>query len=364
MLRSVLTGFVLLPTLALAQTTRVVPTQFASIGAAIVASAPGDVIEVMSGIHGSFTLDRGITIVGHNSIIYGGFSVRNVPAGQVARLSGLRSDLFHAVSSLGLRIEDCAGTVHVSDYASPAQGDSTAILRSAHVTLQGSAFRGQVGAIPISDSFVQISDCWFGGETVPVIITNSDVRVSASEFRSLGFLFPSFGTSSPGIRLVSGTLVLGAGSTVAAGPGNGSSAAIESNGALGLDPGVTLTSTGGAAAISGTGSTIAMNAASSIITDATVGGTFAGKVIAPAGASTGILLGLPTPPVISPFGPFELTGFAIAIDAGVVPASGERAFSFPVTATTPLGLTLSTQAFVNDGGVLYLSMSSTAVFGR
>jgi hypothetical protein len=364
MLRILLAGLAVLPAHAGAQTTRVVPTQFASVNAAIAASAPGDIIELLPGIHPTFTLDKGLTIVGQSATIYGGFGVTRIPAGQVARISGLATSLFHAIASFGMRIEDCTGAVHVSGYTSPAAGDSSLIIRSAHVTLQGSRFRGQGSPILITSSFVQISDCWFGSEREGLVCTAADVRVAASEFVSLGYPIPGLVSSAPAIRQVSGTLVLGAGSTATAGPGFGTSAAIVADGALGLDPGVTLSSTGGAPTVSGTGTSIAINAASSVITEATVGGMFSGKAIAPVGALCGIHLGLPAPPVISPFGPFELSGFAIAIDVGVVPASGERAFSFPVTAATPLGFTVSTQAFVNDGGVLYLSVSSTAVFGR
>ena len=50
---------------AIAQARLHVPTQFAQIGAAVQAAAPGTIIEVQQGIYLPFVIDRELTIVGH-----------------------------------------------------------------------------------------------------------------------------------------------------------------------------------------------------------------------------------------------------------------------------------------------------------
>src|ERR1700733_12995348 len=61
---------------------------FTTIGAAIAASAPGDVIFVRAGTYTTFTVDRGVTLLGDSGAVLTPFTIAGIPAAQRAVVSG------------------------------------------------------------------------------------------------------------------------------------------------------------------------------------------------------------------------------------------------------------------------------------
>jgi len=122
-------------------------TNFTSIGAAIAAASPGDVILVRAGAYfESLVLSKGVNIVGWNAnayplqvpanpfvdVVWGTLLIQNVPVGQTAVISGITIARPSAVSDVNLGIHQCDGTV-VIDRVFCANGgvyvgDSTDVL--------------------------------------------------------------------------------------------------------------------------------------------------------------------------------------------------------------------------------------------
>lgn len=131
---------------------------FATIGAAIAASAPGDVIRVRPGNYPGFTLSIGVTILadaGANAVYSPTMvSVMAVPAGQRAVISGLYL--------YSLNVTACAGPVLVervsgTDYGTLLTAGNSSDVRvrdctipveasASRVEVTGSALRGRRGA--------------------------------------------------------------------------------------------------------------------------------------------------------------------------------------------------------------------------
>lgn len=351
-----------LTTSAFALSTFSVSAQFSQIQEAIRTASPGDTIEVMPGLYQPFVVDKGVNVIGRGFVAVPEWEVVGVPAGQTARVSNIDAGVFHHLSGNGIAVRNCEGPVHISSILTSVVDGKIDVVDSAFVTLSNCSISGD--RHPTADftrSTVQVSSCEIQSSSGSALHCNaSDVRVSESTIDTAVVAIPMRNT----IVVTSGTLVLGRGSHVRMRVVLGTpQPAILNHGSLGLDPGATLT-TSAVQSIVGTGTVVTLPAPSAVITEAQIGGSFAGRVTTTAGAASGILLGAPMPPVATPFGPLGITGSIVTIDAGTVPASGQRTFAFPVPASVPPGLTLSIQAFVNDGTSLHLSMASTAVFSR
>lgn len=98
-----------------AQTTQTVgPGGFATIDAALAASAPGDVIHILPGSYPGFTADIGVTIRAQGQVIVGGigsgapFSIElQPPPGATVDLVGLRCQAFVNVTSGRVSADEC-----------------------------------------------------------------------------------------------------------------------------------------------------------------------------------------------------------------------------------------------------------------
>jgi hypothetical protein len=84
---------------------------FTNIPAAIAAASPGDVLLVRPGTYSSFTLTKGLSILGESGVSVGRFTVDGLPRGQVAVIA--RCDVLPSI--FRTYIGSCVGTVIVQN---------------------------------------------------------------------------------------------------------------------------------------------------------------------------------------------------------------------------------------------------------
>ena len=127
-------------------------THFTSIPPAIAASVAGDVILVRSGTYATFTLDRGVSILGQGAVFMSAYIyVSNVPAGEVAALYDIDSQSWLS----GISISNCAGTVLVQRCDAPYYVQNCSDVRLRDVT-SGAFVPAEQDGLFLEDSRVQV----------------------------------------------------------------------------------------------------------------------------------------------------------------------------------------------------------------
>ncbi len=365
-----------LSTTGFAQTTWVVDslngpgTDFDTIGAAVAAAFHGDTIRVRAGTYGSFTLDKGVRLVGEGAVnVSGGFSVLNLPAGTVARVSNVTPQVAHPPAAFGFRVLNCDGSVHLTEVDSPDIGGDASIANSAFVTVHRCSLVGTLAAALVVDSStVQVSSTTMYAsvsafDVAGLRCTNSEVSLGSCSLA--GTTVQLFGAPTPGVVMNGGTLRVATDTEVFAGFGLGQDAPAISvtGGTVVRDPDANLVPVGVSPPIAGTVNLLTQRYAAAAIDAAAVGGSFDARFVAPPGTTSVTFLGAPTAPLPTLFGPLEVGGSLTVIDSGVIPPGGERAVSFFVSASTPPGLAVAVQGLLLENGQISLSSTSTVVLG-
>src|SRR5690349_10050849 len=127
-------------------------TNFTNIPPAIAASVDGDVIIVRAGTYSSFTLDRGVSILGQGNAVTSGYIyVSGVPAGSIAALYNVEPQ----ASWYSTLISNCAGTVLIQRCDSPFSVQYCSDVRFRDVTSGSPSFSSQHGLF-VRDSRVEV----------------------------------------------------------------------------------------------------------------------------------------------------------------------------------------------------------------
>lgn len=132
---------------------------FTDLPPAIAAAAPGDVLLVRAGNYTSFTLSKGILILGAAGAFVGGpssvIAVDSVPAGQIAVLADLKTGT--------LRVKDCTGTVVAQRVTAAFEVQRSRDVRMWKVTGVGASFPSFGAALDARDSRVEVVDSMLSG---------------------------------------------------------------------------------------------------------------------------------------------------------------------------------------------------------
>lgn len=135
-------------------------TNFTAIPPAIAAAVAGDVIIVRQGSYGTFTLTRGMTILGEGAVAITapGVAVNAVPAGEIAALYNLRSSY---AGTNGFVVDGCAGTVLLQRVDGPLRLHASVDIR----ILEATAHSFLDEAVRVVDSRVQFVQSTLYGRT-------------------------------------------------------------------------------------------------------------------------------------------------------------------------------------------------------
>lgn len=287
-------------------------------------------------------------------MVNGAFSpvieVFGIAAGQTVTLRGLTV----GPSSFGMKpisIHDNAGHVHCEQLTSPFPA---VIERSAQVSLHLVSLEG-APPLRVRDSTLAIAQCGF--DAFPVVFTRnygavferSPVSIAACIVRGGSDSF-AFTGPGPAIDLLGGTLRLGGADTsILAGLGGGSlpaPAITATGGTIHVDPVVRLGPANGAPPITGTANVVTGPVPS---TRAVVSGTQLTATVHAEPGYRSVLLGGVTlgPRLDTPFGQLWLGFPHILLDAGSVPANGQRSVTINLPPQS-LGVLATLQAVLLD----------------
>lgn len=336
---------------------------FREIGAAVVAAASGDTIDVRPGNYAGFVVDKGINIHGQaGAVVQRGFLfsvyVNKLPAGESLVLQGID---FGAVNSNGLvLIADCQGPVFLQKVKVQAMSVTRAASVHAVASNFGSSFA--VDAVTVVDSVVNFDRCTLTGgggglrgSTGPGLRSQSS-RIAMSRCAVSGglpILLPV--PPSPAVMIQGGSLVF-------ADDGSGILASAPQTPVMdGVAEAVlpaTLRSSGGPIA---PGIRVILRNTPSLAVDQ-VQQLRSIDLTADAQQAYALFVGLPVKPfaLIGILGDcwFDLAGPLIVYESGIVPASRRVMRSFSLAATTTLGRHFVWQAATFDGMQFVLSNAS------
>lgn len=347
-------------------------SQFTEISDAVAAAVTGDTIEVRGGTYAQFEVDKGISVLRSDGFVQvlGGVRVRDVPAGWPVVISGLTFG--PALNEYGIDIRDNLGAVHLDAVTRNAIFVGVSIHNSTLVTLRECALLGTDIAVSVTGSNVHMDGCQvtasaevngragaaLRSESSVVYVGGSVLHGGASSF------YPGF--ESPGLHLVSGDVVLGAGTSVHAGivPPNFSlpvEAIYTEGGSIRKDTAVDVIPFGGSPAILGPAAVTDTVVPAVRVQGAAPGEDFTADVFAPEGSTTVTFIGAASPPIETPLGVFWTSAPRFVVDVGVVPVGGSRTVLMPVPLTFPGGISFAVQAVAVLGGDLHFSTPSVAV---
>jgi hypothetical protein len=274
--------------------------QFTSIATAIASVPGGAVLRVRSGVYGQFAIStKDVTILCEPGTIVSvqasaspPVAVRDLTANQQVAIRGLR--VVNILGGLAFDISNCAGTV-VLDACSSTTGGGGGYLQigdSRDVRIVGCVFSPLTAlACSCTNSTVRVANSTFVGTWFPTDWTGSVVELADTSISGgLGF-----GGFAP-VQLNGSTLRVldGCNLTASSGP------VIGGTGSVRIDPGTTLSTSGGAspfaAGVQVTTQTMPTVAAS---TDSQ-GGVAIASLRGPVGGIGALYLGLPGQPTVVP----------------------------------------------------------------
>lgn len=135
-------------------------SQFTDVGAAVVASAAGDVLVVRPGLYAPFTLDRGLSLVGGAGVVVQGpVFVIGVPGSERASLVGFQaSELVVDACTGPVVVQEFHGAAHASFHASAdVRLRDVPVLAPASAT-SGNGYDIDAARVEVVDSVVHGSD--------------------------------------------------------------------------------------------------------------------------------------------------------------------------------------------------------------
>jgi hypothetical protein len=349
-----------------AQTTWIVDAggngNFRDLPPAVAAAQAGDVLVVRAGLYNSFTVGKGLRIVGDPGVMVNGQSIANivgVPAGETCLVRGLANGAFAEKAFL---VQDCLGHVHLEGMVVRRMD----VLRSRQVTLHGLRLDG-APALLAEDSTVHVVQCTLAAALSVLTPTHALVVVRsvvtfAHGTATGGTNYSGVGAGS-GVELRSGTLVLaGDAATVVAGGsaliGSATAPAIVTlGGAIVRDPAVALVPRGGALPIVGPAA-VAVRPVPSLRANVSAR-TLTVAALAPPGQTVHLLAGAAyQPPVTLPFGDLWVGWPLLVLSSAVVPPSGTQLTSLNLPPLAPAAL-VTLQSLVQAGSQLELSVPVT-----
>ena len=124
---------------------------FTEIQPALDAASAGDRVVVRAGSgYAGFTLSKGLDLDCAAGTVVSNFAVRDVPAGQSARVAGVRADTFSATLLAAVLVDQCAGPVLLASVqAAVATGVAGTVSNSGAVLLLDCAFSGGGPTYPV-----------------------------------------------------------------------------------------------------------------------------------------------------------------------------------------------------------------------
>ncbi|MBL8729722.1 MAG: hypothetical protein JNM25_14940 [Planctomycetes bacterium] len=372
MIRAALGMFVLAAPL-LGQHTWVVDVEgngdFTDLPPAVAAAAPGDTILVAfwSGlaVHWSFTLSKGLTIVGQGldrALVMGHLVVAGLPANQRVVLRSLQFDPVVGYPAR-VTVQDCAGAVVLDDLVLDGVsglmfGDAALVVQSSHrVHLGRCQLTGSAGLVASEASVTCTGSAIFGasvssgpGAAAPAVAAVGSRLWFANTLLSGGSNWNGGGFAGPGrsgLDLVDSQVVLADGDVIGGAGFGGFAPGVTFDAASSVEHDAASWVGGG---ISGTGvvATVETGILTGGIPPPTIGTI---TLDAAPGAFGLLLLSLPGPGVATPFGPCWLGWLPAPLACGPVPV----ARTLPPLGFLPHGFALTFQGVVLHGGRLRLS---------
>ncbi len=351
---------------------------FTSIQAAINAASANDVLIVRAGTYASFTLDKGLRIVGEGGpLIQGSMQIENLPAQGLAVVSGLR--VTPVIYTPVFRITNCVGTVVGEDL----QGGGASVTNSLDVRLRGIVTpSGRSRLISINSRLEVVESAFHAFDQadqlcgIPVDPTGPPgAWIQSSELHAARSSFhggdggdswcPDLGLIEPGGDGGDGILVWGTGGSVLltgiasnelrGGIGGWSSLFGQAPDGRGLSVHFPCSARVSGATIFGQSGSIT----TAVPPDPTLrmlevpapGVNLTFRLVAPVGASAEMRIG--AIPVVVPIGGLEedvLVARAQTVGSGIVPAGGVLGFNFPIGPNWQRGTTVFAQANVTLPG--------------
>ena len=351
-------------------------SQYTEISDAVAAAVAGDVVEVRAGTYALFTVDKGISVIADKTTgvaqVSGGVRIENVPAGWPAVISGFFFLPGFPVD-YGIEVRNNVGAVHLDDLIrNNAFGEGVKIHNNAIVSMRDCSITGYDIAMTVTQSALHMDGCTIaagaqinGRQGSALQCDGSTVHAGSTLLHGgASSFYPGF--ESPGLHLISGTVCLGAGTTVAAGivpPGFTLpvEAIFSEGGSIAMDGAAQLVPFGGSPATLGPATPVDTIVPAVHLEGASPGGNFAADILAPEGSTAVTFFGLASPPIALPFGTFWVAAPRVVVDVGAVPVGGERNALLPVPSYFPEGLSFAVQSVVIDSGSLYFSTPSVAV---
>jgi len=332
-------------------------TNFRDLPPAVAAASSGDTIIVRTGTaYTGVSTSKGLAILGEGIVFVfpgsGGYAVRvdNLPANETFAVTGIIALFGNGNGGAGIGVYNAQGRVHVQDvgmFASPfgmPVGAGILAQRCANVTITNTSCAGNP-ALHAIDSDVNAvgtriagvnAESGFGfslSQAAPgLIATRGTVRLSRctvtggnGDFGALGSLTAP---NSIAARISSGTVYVTGTSRESITAGNaagfGPATAIVNNGTLEIAPQIVVQGSFGAAAITGSGTTVTRPIVSLLVTGGQLGGTLDAEVVSPAGDLVALFVGLPTVGTPSPWGPVYVDlSTAIPLVYGATQPAGE-----------------------------------------
>ena len=365
----VLAALCIVAPLSAQRTLVVAPGQYRSIQDAVGAANIGDIVVVRPGTWSTFTVSKGISILGDPGAVVtrhtqiGHSSITGVPVGQTLVVRGLE---FRDGFGQLLRVEGCDGHVHLQDLRG-----TLAVTDSRQVSLQRIVAWG-LPAVQVRGSNVVLVECDLRGEDGILVkagspgLTCEASTLVFAEGRCQGGSI-GYGTAAPGpaIRSLSGSVtvvggidtVLKAGTSAQTPPQP--TAAIEAlAGRLVIAPGVSLVPTHGGAPIAGS-ATVVVRAMASLRAGVTARQLDV-LTRAPGATAVAVLASPPLqPPHSLPFVDLWISPSTLLLDLGAPSMQGTRSTTLALPSVTP-GVIVALQAVVLEAGGGF-SLSTPAV---
>ncbi len=362
-------------------------TDFADLPDAVAAANPGDTLLVRAASipYSAFATGKGLTVLGDGHPEINSFrfnpavQVIGLPASQRFVMHGFRTPIEQAFEVV---LQNDAGPVVLSDLRAiePCNCGPGVVLPPgmtitdcAQVSVDGCDEFGKP-AISCVRSDVTITRCNLGilpigaGLGDCLLVDGGRVEVVESHLDG-SWAMDINGVTQPAVRLLAGTLRLGAtaetfvqGGTLG-GNANLRPAIDAAGGVLELDPDVRLNpQRGGGIGLALHGASIALRQyAFALVPSAPVGGPLELRLHTSAFAPSLLLLGLPTAALPSPFGTFLLDPSASILVVSGAPSTGLLSSSLPLPLGLPRGLQVCVQGVADLGAGIEVSSPAVVV---
>lgn len=327
-------------------------SQFRTIGAAVAAANPGDIVIVRVGDYNETVLvEKGLHLIGQRARLRTdrssglALTVRDIPGNQTFTMLNFEAGP-QAQGPTWIEVRNCRGLVSLQDLnrtSSAEFGLAIAFSDNVHVA------RATLALAHTHDSRVVYEQSSFPTVRPAMSIGGGDIEIASCD------LSTSLGLAGPGIIMGNARVSI-ANSTI---DGNAGDPAIQtSGGELTLDPTTILRSSGPLI----TGNAVVRNREISSTTTSLRAGVLAITLTGKTNADFAIVASPPSPVLTTPFGNLWLDRTTQGIlDFGTLANRRTHRWSTTYPPTVPAGLTITVQSVLYDG-TFSLSAPSVVVF--